>query len=110
MELVHWVDHPALRRPLFVIAFEGWNDAGDAATLALDYLAQEWRAHQCATIDPEEFYDFTVTRPDRQTDLRRRPHHRVASRRGAGRRGAGRGARHPAAARRRAAAALADIL
>jgi proteasome assembly chaperone (PAC2) family protein len=46
-----------------VIAFEGWNDAGDAATLALDYLAQEWGATGCATIDPEDFYDFTVTRP-----------------------------------------------
>src|SRR5580658_5794974 len=63
MELVHWEDRPVLRRPLFVIAFEGWNDAGDAATLALDYLAREWHATRCATIDPEEFYDFTVTRP-----------------------------------------------
>jgi predicted ATP-grasp superfamily ATP-dependent carboligase len=63
MEVVHWVDHPTLRRPLFVIAFEGWNDAGDAASLAVNYFAREWRAHQCATIDPEEFYDFTVTRP-----------------------------------------------
>jgi len=63
MELVHWSDRPVLHRPLFVIAFEGWNDAGDAATLALDYLAQEWGATRCATIDPEDFYDFTVTRP-----------------------------------------------
>jgi predicted ATP-grasp superfamily ATP-dependent carboligase len=63
MELVHWEERPALRRPLFVVAFEGWNDAGDAATLALDYLADEWQARRCATIDPEEFYDFTVTRP-----------------------------------------------
>jgi proteasome assembly chaperone (PAC2) family protein len=63
MELVRWAHRPVLRRPLFVIAFEGWNDAGDAATLALDYLAQEWGATGCATIDPEDFYDFTVTRP-----------------------------------------------
>jgi proteasome assembly chaperone (PAC2) family protein len=63
MELVHWEDRPILRRPLVIIAFEGWNDAGDAATLALDYLASEWEATRCATIDPEDFYDFTVTRP-----------------------------------------------
>ncbi len=63
MELVHWEERPVLRRPLFVVAFEGWNDAGDAATLALDYMADEWQARRCATIDPEEFYDFTVTRP-----------------------------------------------
>ena len=63
MELVRWEDHPVLRRPVFVIAFEGWNDAGDAATLAVDYFAEAWRARRCATIDPEDFYDFTVTRP-----------------------------------------------
>jgi proteasome assembly chaperone (PAC2) family protein len=63
MELVNWETHPALTRPLVVIAFEGWNDAGDAATLALDYMAEEWSATRCATIDPEDFYDFTVTRP-----------------------------------------------
>src|SRR5580658_584044 len=68
MELVHWEDRPVLRRPLFVIAFEGWNDAGDAATLALDYLATEWGATRCATIDPEEFYDFTVARPTVKRD------------------------------------------
>ncbi len=63
MDVVQWTERPVLRDPLFVIAFEGWNDAGDAATLAVDYLAQEWNATRCASIDPEEFYDFTVTRP-----------------------------------------------
>jgi predicted ATP-grasp superfamily ATP-dependent carboligase len=63
MDLVRWTERPVLRDPLFVIAFEGWNDAGDAATLAVDYLAQEWNATLCASIDPEDFYDFTVTRP-----------------------------------------------
>jgi PAC2 family len=63
MDVVQWTNRPQLRRPLFVIAFEGWNDAGEAATLALDYMAREWNATRCATIDPEEFYDFTVTRP-----------------------------------------------
>jgi proteasome assembly chaperone (PAC2) family protein len=63
MELVHWVDRPELRHPLFVIAFGGWNDAGDAATQAVDFFAEEWQAQRCATIDPEDFYDFTVTRP-----------------------------------------------
>ena len=63
MDLVRWERHPALRRPLFVVAFEGWNDAGDASTIALDYLAQACKAERFATIDCEEFYDFTVTRP-----------------------------------------------
>jgi proteasome assembly chaperone (PAC2) family protein len=46
-----------------VIAFEGWNDAGDAASTAESYLADQWRARRFASIDPEEFYDFTTTRP-----------------------------------------------
>lgn len=52
-----------MRRPLLVVAFEGWNDAGDASSLALGYLAKAWDAARFATIDAEEFYDFTVTRP-----------------------------------------------
>lgn len=63
MDLVHWESEPELRRPLLVVAFEGWNDAGDASSLALGYLAGAWGAKRFATIDCELFYDFTVTRP-----------------------------------------------
>jgi predicted ATP-grasp superfamily ATP-dependent carboligase len=63
METVRWEEQPQLRRPLLVVAFEGWNDAGDASSLALDHLARAWGATRFATIDCEEFYDFTVTRP-----------------------------------------------
>lgn len=60
---LRWHRRPELRRPLVVVAFEGWNDAGDAASLALAYLAQAWEAERFASVDPEEFYDFTETRP-----------------------------------------------
>lgn len=63
MDLLRWEREPQLRRPLLVVAFEGWNDAGDASSLALGYLAKAWEAERLATIDAEEFYDFTVTRP-----------------------------------------------
>ncbi len=63
MDSVHWHQHPQLRHPLLVVAFEGWNDAGDAASLAVGYLAQTWGAEPFARIDPEEFFDFTETRP-----------------------------------------------
>ncbi len=63
MDLVRWEREPELRRPVLVVAFEGWNDAGDASSLALGYLAKAWGAERFATIDSEEFYDFTVTRP-----------------------------------------------
>ena len=73
MDLVRWERDPGLRRPLLVVAFEGWNDAGDASSLALGYLAKAWEAERFATIDAEEFYDFTVTRPNvRLTDDGRR--------------------------------------
>jgi len=53
-----------LRRPVLIAAFEGWNDAGDGASAAAAYLARRWRAERFAAIDPEEFYDFTATRPE----------------------------------------------
>jgi len=63
MEHVRWQDRPKLRRPVLVAAFEGWNDAADAASNAARYLRDRWSARPFATIDPEEFYDFSVTRP-----------------------------------------------
>ncbi len=46
-----------------ICAFEGWNDAGDAATSAARWLRDEWALEPFAEIDPEEFYDFTTLRP-----------------------------------------------
>jgi proteasome assembly chaperone (PAC2) family protein len=57
------VSEPPLRRPVLVAAFEGWNDAGEAASTAALTLAGELDAEEFATIDPEEFYDFQATRP-----------------------------------------------
>jgi predicted ATP-grasp superfamily ATP-dependent carboligase len=63
MDCVRWESRPVLRRPVVVLAFEGWNDAGEAASLAVQYLAGVWNAERFAVIDPEEFYDFTSARP-----------------------------------------------
>ncbi|MBI4611217.1 MAG: PAC2 family protein [Candidatus Rokubacteria bacterium] len=52
-----------LRRPILIMAFAGWNDASEAATAAARYLAQAWSAERFATIDPEEFYHFGLSRP-----------------------------------------------
>jgi proteasome assembly chaperone (PAC2) family protein len=65
---VRWGERPTLRHPVLVTAFEGWNDAGDAATAAVSYLHEQWEAHTFADIDPEDFYDFTVTRPRVELD------------------------------------------
>ncbi|MGH9264009.1 MAG: PAC2 family protein [Acidimicrobiales bacterium] len=63
MDHVRWQDRPQLRRPVLVAAFEGWNDAADAASTAAGYLRDRWSARPFASIDSEEFYDFTSTRP-----------------------------------------------
>jgi predicted ATP-grasp superfamily ATP-dependent carboligase len=47
-----------------IAAFEGWNDAGDAATSAVEHLALTWDAEELSEIDPESFYDFQVSRPE----------------------------------------------
>ncbi len=54
---------PALRRPVLVAAFRGWNDGGQGASLAGGYLAKQWKATRFAEIEPEGFYDFQATRP-----------------------------------------------
>ncbi|NJP66072.1 PAC2 family protein, partial [Streptomyces spiramenti] len=54
---------PELVDPVMVAAFEGWNDAGDAASAALDHLDQAWKGEVFAALDAEEYYDFQVNRP-----------------------------------------------
>ena len=67
---------PALRNPVMLIAFSGWNDAAEAATGAASHILGVWTDAEhaindqvgvvpelIADIDPEEFYDFQVNRP-----------------------------------------------
>ena len=60
---VRWIDRPELRRPALIAAFQGWNDAGDAATDAVRWLARTTGATPFATLDPEEYLDFQAARP-----------------------------------------------
>ena len=65
---VRWTTRPTLQAPVVIAAFEGWNDAGDAASTAARYLVDRWDLDQVADVDPEEFYDFTSTRPEVRLD------------------------------------------
>ena len=49
--------------PVVIAAFEGWNDAADAATGVVDHLIKVWDARIVGAVDPEDFYDFQVNRP-----------------------------------------------
>ena len=61
--MVTWSSRPELRDPVLLAAFEGWTDAGDAASGAASYLAARWGGQAFAEIAPDEFYDFTAARP-----------------------------------------------
>jgi proteasome assembly chaperone (PAC2) family protein len=64
VEALKWIaDPPELRSPVLVAAFAGWNDAASAATTALEAIAISLGGERVAEIDPEEFYDFQVSRP-----------------------------------------------
>lgn len=56
-------EFPPLRSPVMIAAFEGWNDAGDAATSAVEQLGLTWDAKPLTELDPEGYYDFQVSRP-----------------------------------------------
>ena len=59
---------PELNDPVLIVAFEGWNDAGEAATGAVDHLLEIWDATWLGDIDPEDYYDFQVNRPQVSLD------------------------------------------
>ena len=63
MERVTWEQKPQLRGPTLICSFKGWNDAAESASSALRFLAGQWEAKRIGAIDPEEFFDFQVSRP-----------------------------------------------
>ncbi len=69
MDHVRRLSRPVLRNPRALLAWEGWNDACDAASGSAAFLlAQLDTPEPFAVIEPEEFYDFTVRRPRVQAD------------------------------------------
>ncbi|MGB0113243.1 MAG: PAC2 family protein [Ilumatobacteraceae bacterium] len=67
-EHVRWLAEPNLNSPVLVAAFTGWNDAGDAASIALRTMIESWGAEALAEIDPEAFTDFATVRPHVRLD------------------------------------------
>ena len=65
---MRWLDEPTLTRPTLLAAFTGWNDAGDAASSALQEMISSWNASPLAEIDPEVFTDFATVRPQVRLD------------------------------------------
>ena len=65
MQQIAYETHPvpALERPIFVMAFKGLFDMGEAATAAVDWLSMTHNGKPLASIDPELLFDFQETRP-----------------------------------------------
>lgn len=74
----HLIIHetPVKKLKHMVVVFSGWADAGEGATSAIKFLQRKLKSKKFAEIDPEEFYDFSQTRPytSRTRDGKRRIH------------------------------------
>ena len=53
---------------VLVVAFEGWNDATEAASTAARVIAKQLDAESVAAVDSEDYYDFQFSRPIAQFD------------------------------------------
>lgn len=62
--MIRMQQRPDLHEPVMILAFKGWNDGGEASSSAVAYLRDRWGAVSFADIDPEEYFDFQVTRPN----------------------------------------------
>ena len=60
--------HDANQPPVMIAAFEGWNDAGNAATAVIDLLIDVWEADELDALDAQDYYDFQVNRPVMERD------------------------------------------
>lgn len=72
MDHVRLRAEPSLRHPVLLYAFTGWNDAGDAASMAIRTMIDEWDTVPLGEIDPEPFTDFATVRPSVYLDEGRR--------------------------------------
>lgn len=61
--MIEFDDLPVLEDPVMIAAFEGWNDAGEAASGAVAHLRSVWDAQPLAELDGEDYYDYQVNRP-----------------------------------------------
>lgn len=52
-----------LGRRVLVAAFDGWNDAGEAASSAITHLRESGKYETVFSIDPELYFDYQYTRP-----------------------------------------------
>ncbi len=59
---------PGLRSPVVIMAFTGWSDTGTVTTDTAQHLVDAYNGEQFLTVDPEDYYVFTDSRPHVRID------------------------------------------
>ncbi len=68
MKNLHVDEIPDLSDPIFIMAFEGWNDAAQSATIAARYLVSRFGGKRFAWFQSEEFFQYSDQRPHVRLD------------------------------------------
>jgi proteasome assembly chaperone (PAC2) family protein len=63
MEEIIYTEKPNLNKPYLIIGFEGWPNAGEVSSFALQHLLDSLRAKRFASIPTENFYEISSLRP-----------------------------------------------
>jgi proteasome assembly chaperone (PAC2) family protein len=69
MENIHVDEIPELRNPLFVLAFEGWNDAAQSASIAARFLVSRFNGKRFAWFESDDYFQFSEQRPQVRLDI-----------------------------------------
>lgn len=59
-----WYHRPQLRDPIFVAAFEGWNDAGEAASDSCSWIIDRFASQLIVEIEGDDYFDYQAIRPN----------------------------------------------
>ncbi len=63
MEEILYTEKPNLNRPYLIMGFEGWPNAGEVSSLALQHLVDSLKARKFASVPTENFYQISSLRP-----------------------------------------------
>jgi proteasome assembly chaperone (PAC2) family protein len=63
MEEIIYTEKPDLNRPYLIIGFEGWPNAGEVSSFALQHLVDRMEAKKFASIPAGNFYQTSSLRP-----------------------------------------------
>ncbi len=63
MEEIIYLERPVLNKPYLIMGFEGWPNAGEISSFALQHLVDHLGARRFASIPTESFYQMSSLRP-----------------------------------------------